>query len=74
MKLVISEPGKPAVEMESTLKSHMQYIRMDLESRGLTQDQIQRHVYSLSLEMHRVRATNVIDDEGNLIVNYRITR
>lgn len=74
MKLVITEPCCLAVEHFDGLKALMTRVRKDLKARGLSPEEVQKHIYSLSFEMHRVRGTNVIDDEGNLIVGYRITR
>lgn len=73
MKLVIQTPGKTA-ELEGPLRFLMNRVRLDLTARGCTPEEVQKHIYSLSFEMHRVRATNVIDGEGNLIAGYRITR
>lgn len=73
MKLVITTPGK-IEEVNDGLKRLMNYVRADLKDRGIAPDEVQRHIYGLSFEMHRVRATNVIDQAGNLVVGYRITR
>ena len=74
MKLVVTRPGQVATEIEGPLKQLMGHARRLLAYEGLSPEEEQKHIYSLSFEMHRVRGTNVIDGDGNLIASYRITR
>lgn len=73
MKLVIQTPGN-TTEVNGPLKTLMDFVRKDLAARGLPASEVQRHIYGLSFEMHRVRATTVADSHSNFIAGYRITR
>lgn len=73
MKLRIMTPGGIRTE-EGTQRHLVKIVKADLEGLGLSESSVRRHLYSLGVMVGGIGATNVMDDEGNLIAGYRITR
>lgn len=73
MKLVIQTPGNTE-EFVGTQRHLVKIVKADLEDRGLSESSVRRHLFSLGIMVGGIGGTNVMDDEGNLRVGYRITR